>query len=132
MSEKIADPPNTTLDPKLDSMLEIQTPNDKSFIYCSMCSHVIGHTADRTEIHTQHTHLLTNPHGFVFNVGCFANALGCEISGTPEAADSWFMNYQWQVAGCAQCHNHLGWYFTQSLERAFFYGLILDRIQQDG
>lgn len=131
MSEKVLDPPKTTLDPKLSSMLEIQAPDDKNFIYCAACSHVIGHTKDQLEIRGQHAHILTNPHGFVFHVGCFSNALGCEISGTPEAADTWFMGYAWQIATCAECHTHLGWYFTSTGRVDYFYGLILDRIQQD-
>jgi hypothetical protein len=133
MSE-VKDPPNSTLDPQLRSMLEIQEPDDKSFIYCGTCSHVITAAGERTEVNGSHAHNFTNPHGFSFNVGCFGNALGCDISGRPEAADTWFMGYFWRVANCAECHSHLGWYFVlgpASESGDAFYGLILDRIQED-
>jgi len=72
--------------------------------------------------------------GYLFHIGCFSEALGCSIAGTPEAADSWFMGFQWRIAACSECQRHLGWYFdrvTPGSETDFFYGLILDRIQHE-
>jgi hypothetical protein len=129
MSE-IKDTPSK-LDPDLESMLELPTTDDKGFIYCATCSTVITRAAERTDVNGSHAHHFTNPHGFQFHVGCFANALGCTITGGPEAADSWFMGYVWRLALCAECQSHLGWYFRQTSGEHFFYGLILDRIQED-
>lgn len=112
-------------------MLEIQTPKDKSFIYCAACSNVLASSEDKIQINGSHTHHLTNPHGFEFNLGCFAEALGCDISGHGEAADSWFMGFVWRLATCAACHTHLGWYFSQATGENYFYGLILDNIQEE-
>ena len=131
MSE-IRDPADTTLDPKLQSLLENTTePDDKGYIYCATCSHIITRAVERTQINASHEHYCTNPHGFEFHVGCFSEALGCDILGDAQAADSWFMGYAWRLAACAQCHTHLGWYFTHNSTDSYFYGLILDRIQQD-
>ncbi len=130
MSE-IKDPPASTLDPKLRSMLEIDDSNDKNFIYCGQCSHVITQATQRIDVNGSHAHFFTNPFGIEFHVGCFAQALGCDISGRAEAADTWFMGYFWRVASCAECHAHLGWYFAQASGEDYFYGLILDRIQED-
>ena len=121
----------TGLDPKLKSMLELEDKDDKNFIYCAQCSNVITSVAEKISVAGNHAHHLTNPHGFEFNVGCFQQALGCDISGQPEAADSWFMGYVWRYASCAQCHIHLGWYFTQSSGDNAFYGLILDNLQEE-
>jgi len=52
------------------------------------------------------------------------------ISGSPQAADSWFLGFQWRLANCAECRRHLGWYFDRPGDE-FFFGLILDRIQHD-
>ena len=125
-------PDQSQLDPKLESMLEIQTPKDKSFIYCKACSNVVTTPSERIMINASHDHYCTNPHGFAFHLGCFAQALGCDISGQGEAADSWFMGYVWQLATCSQCQTHLGWYFTSSQNSStnYFYGLILDNIQE--
>ena len=131
MSEEITKPPSSTLDPKLGSMLDIEDAEDKRFIYCATCSEVITTAAQRIEMQGGHTHNFTNPHGIPFHLGCFGNALGCEISGVPEAADSWFMGYFWRLASCAECHTHLGWFFARSSGEDSFYGLILDHIQED-
>ena len=112
-------------------MLELDDSHDKNFIYCGQCSHVITQAAQRIEVNGSHAHLFTNPYGIEFHVGCFAQALGCDISGAAEAADTWFMGYFWRIASCAECHAHLGWYFAQANGEDYFYGLILDRIQED-
>ena len=125
------DPPISTLDPKLRSMLEIEDADDKNFVYCGTCSHVITRGDERIEVNGSFGHHFTNPHGFSFHVGCFGNALGCDISGAPEAADTWFMGYFWRIATCAECQTHLGWYFARSSGEDYFYGLIMDRIQED-
>ncbi len=128
MSE-VKDPPASTLDPKLRSMLDMEEAEDKNFIYCAACSNTITKTEHKIEVNGSHDHSFVNPHNFRFHIGCFAQALGCDISGDPQAADSWFMGFVWRLASCAQCHNHLGWYFSRGSD--FFYGLILNRIQED-
>lgn len=128
---EVKNPDQSILDPKLKSMLEIQTPKDKNFIYCSACSNVIASPADRISVNGSHDHHFMNPHGFEFHLGCFAEALGCDISGNGEAADSWFMGFVWRLATCAQCHTHLGWYFSRPGGETYFYGLILANIQEE-
>ncbi len=130
MSE-VKDPPASTLDPKLKSLLDLPAQSEKDYIYCAACSHVITYASEKTEVNGAHSHYCVNPHGFEFNVGCFANALGCDISGHPEAADSWFMGYVWRLASCGQCRVHLGWYFSAAAGEHYFYGLILDKIQSE-
>ncbi len=133
MSE-IKDPPNTTLDPKLRSLLDDQSEDKRgNYIYCANCSHVLTTSDQRIDVNGSHEHYCTNPHGFEFHLGCFAEALGCDISGQAYAADSWFMGYAWRLAACAECHTHLGWYFAVTADGtpAYFYGLILDRIQEE-
>lgn len=130
MSE-VKDPDQSTLDPKLKSMLEIGEPKDKNFIYCATCSHVITRAAERIEVNGSHDHTFINPHGYEFHLGCFAQALGCDISGAPEAADTWFAGFVWRLATCAECHVHLGWYFSRPSGDNAFYGLILNAIQED-
>ncbi len=114
------------LDPKLKEIVE---ETDRNFIYCGTCSNVIARDGDRIEVAGGHDHEFSNPYGIRFHIGCFAQALGCTISGEQVAADTWFAGFQWQHASCADCRMHLGWYFARADE--FFYGLILDRIQHD-
>ena len=114
------------LDPKLK---EIVDETDRNFIYCGTCSSVIARDVDRIEIGGTHAHQFTNPFDIQFHIGCFAQALGCSISGERIAAETWFPGFQWQHATCAECRTHLGWYFDRADD--YFYGLILDRIQND-
>jgi hypothetical protein len=126
---EVSDPNVSNLDPNLKTILESNEEEDRDFIFCAQCSNVVSRASARVEVNGSHTHLCTNPYGLEFNVGCLENALGCDISGRPEAADTWFFGYQWHIASCASCQTHLGWYFTTSDH--YFYGLILDRIQED-
>ncbi len=126
---EVKDPTRSTLDPRLKSMLDIHEAEHKNFVYCALCSNVISRTEFKISVNGSHDHHCTNPHNIQFHLGCFAQSPGCDISGSPQAADSWFMGYVWQLASCAQCHNHLGWYFSRDHDT--FYGLILGRIQED-
>jgi hypothetical protein len=117
------------LDPRLQEIVERERAEDKDLVYCGACSHVIARKADGQPVNGSHAHHFTNPYGIHFHVGCYAEALGCTISGQPTAADSWFPGFFWRLASCAECQNHLGWYFERPGEH--FYGLILDRIQHD-
>jgi len=125
----VLDKERQALDPKLKDLLQESEGSDGGFVYCALCSHVIARQADRIEVNGAHAHLLTNPHGFRFNVGCFSNALGCAISGDREAADSWFEGFCWRICSCEECHAHLGWYFDRG--EHYFYGLILSNVQTD-
>ncbi len=122
------------LEPKLADLLKDEQEDKKDYIYCAVCSTVIGRRSDRMEVNGSHDHHFTNPYGLLFHVGCFSQALGCEIVGPPQRADTWFMGFQWRIANCADCRRHLGWYFDRIVPPGgeFFYGLILDRIQHEG
>ena len=124
------DTPVAPLDPKLKAILESQNEEPEGYIYCIACASVITSADQKIEMGGRHDHYLSNPHGFEFHVGCFANALGCDISGPPEPADSWFQGYQWQLATCANCQAHMGWFYTATHGDNYFYGLVLDHIEE--
>lgn len=130
MMAEVVDKERQGLDPTLHSFLERQRQDDKDYIYCAVCSAVIGRGGDRIEVNGGHDHHFVNPLGLQFHLGCFREALGCEIVGAPHSADSWFMGFRWRIANCSECRRHLGWYFDRK-DAAYFYGLILDRIQHD-
>ena len=125
-----------TIDPKLAEVIDASAPDEsqhdesrpkEGFVFCSACSHVIGHIQDRIEVQGAHEHTCTNPYGYVHRFGCLRDAPGCAVGGKPQAADSWFPGFRWQLASCGRCDTHMGWFFERRGEH--FYGLILDRIQ---
>lgn len=122
---------NVDLDPKLRAMLGVDDKDDKNYVFCALCSHVITRVSEKIAVSGKHAHFLSNPHGIEFHVGCFGQALGCDLSGRPEAADSWFMGFLWHYASCSGCHAHMGWYFSQPSSDNAFYGLILDNLQEE-
>ncbi len=97
------------------------------FIICARCHTPITHFEHRIEVQHSHHHRFTNPNGLVFNIGCFAQALGCMIVGDPTQTFSWFPGYNWQYAFCEGCGEHLGWYYQTSGSN-FFYGLIAEKL----
>jgi len=89
---------------------------------CRACEAAIASIDDRIEIAGAHAHTFVNPHGHVFEIGCFARADGCTTLGPASAFFSWFPGYAWRVAVCAGCRTHLGWSFGEAPD---FWGLVL-------
>lgn len=125
--DMVQDVERETLDPKLKELIDDESRPKEGFLFCTACSHVIGHVQDRIEVQGSFEHTCTNPHGYVHRFGCHRDAPGCAIGGDRQAADSWFRGFHWRLASCANCGTHMGWLFDR--QEAHFFGLILDRIQ---
>jgi hypothetical protein len=106
---------------------EEQTGRDDLGLLCANCGQTITRREHRVSRGGSHQHTFTNPHGLVFDIGCFSEAPGCVQEGEATLEWTWFDGFRWRVALCAQCHTHLGWgYHADGGEG--FYGLILERI----
>jgi len=102
--------------------------DEKGFLHCAECQYPITRKIDRTEINEKHQHVFANPHGYIYQIGCFVQALGCVAIGEEARHFSWFPGYTWRIALCGRCLTLLGWAF-RSHESQFF-GLILDKLTQ--
>ena len=116
------------LDPLLQKILDTTLKPSRRLLYCALCASAITTEEARTAMNGEHEHRFTNPHGFQFLIGCFSAAPGCAISGPANHADTWFPGCYWQIATCAECQQHLGWWFENPAGRGF-YGLILPRLK---
>lgn len=96
-------------------------------ILCRDCLHLVTRPSERLGIDGSHRHTFANPHGIVFEIGCFRSAEGCGRIGPRSAEFTWFAGHSWQVGVCAACLVHIGWHF-RSPGGGDFYGLILDRL----
>jgi hypothetical protein len=96
-------------------------------ILCRDCLHPVTRQDQRIGVDGSHRHTFANPHGIVFDIGCFRTADGCGRVGPRSEEFAWFAGYSWQVGVCAACLVHLGWHFA-SPGGGEFYGLILDRL----
>ena len=92
---------------------------------CAACGSSITTERARIEVSGSHRHTFVNPHGFVFEIGCFGEAPGCAGLGPAEAFFSWFPGYAWRVVVCRGCGVHLGWSYGDPVD---FWGLVLDRL----
>ncbi len=95
-------------------------------IRCRDCLFPITRQSRRIAVNGRRTHTFANPAGLVYTIGAFSGAGGCETSGIPSEAFTWFPSYRWRVAICRQCRNHLGWHFSRGTEG--FWGLILNHL----
>ncbi|MGA7143509.1 MAG: cereblon family protein [Desulfobacterales bacterium] len=99
----------------------------EEYIRCRQCRNIIASPDDRITIQGSHRHTFANPHGIVFEIGCFTGVKGCGHVGAPSDEFSWFSGYSWRVAVCFMCLTHLGWLFAAHGKESF-HGLILDRL----
>jgi len=106
---------------------ESEDSDEANFLLCNKCKHPITKEENRIQINEKHQHVFANPHGHVFQIGCFSCAPGCFEFGEKTSYFTWFPGYAWQAALCSNCGDLLGWVF-QSKEFQFF-GLILDKIK---
>ena len=98
-------------------------------LLCARCRSPITSTDLRIEVMGLHVHHCENPHGYVYDIGCFAAATGCVIVSNPSSEWSWFPGYRWQIEACARCREHLGWLFSR--HDGSFHGFIVDRLVEE-
>jgi hypothetical protein len=72
-----------------------------------------------------HEHTFRNPVGISFQIALYSDAPGAMDFGEPTMEATWFPKYAWSSAHCAQCKNHLGWWFHGPNK---FAGLITNRL----
>jgi hypothetical protein len=104
-----------------------EVPEEEPYILCRQCHQAITRPEERIVMQGSHRHTFANPHGIVFEIGCFKNVRGCGYAGSASDEFTWFAGYSWRVCFCNMCLTHLGWMFG-SKEGNIFHGLILDRI----
>jgi hypothetical protein len=106
-----------------------ETPEEEPYILCRQCHQAITRPEERIVMQGSHRHTFANPHGIVFEIGCFKSVRGCGYAGSASDEFTWFAGYRWRVCFCSMCLTHLGWIFG-SKAGDIFHGLILDRIIQ--
>ncbi len=114
-------------DSQAGSNVEIQTfEQEQEIIVCAFCNHYIADPSDQIQVNQSFRHTFANPHGYIFEIGCFSDASGCKSTSISSNDFSWFIGYSWEIVVCSQCSNHLGWFFSSSTDS--FYGLILEKL----
>ena len=115
------------LDSLVEDQIEEKFSDDEEYILCRQCLHRITSPTEQIVVQGSHRHTFANPHGIVFEIGCFGSAGGCGHVGSASGEFTWFKGFSWRVAVCGRCLTHLGWLFISTGFESF-HGLILDRL----
>lgn len=92
---------------------------------CASCLNRVANERNRFAIGGKDEFSFSNPEGFHFDIITFSETKGCRETGVPTLQYTWFPGHAWSYCNCAQCGQHLGWYYTGQHQ---FAGLIKDRI----
>lgn len=103
-------------------------PTPGEGLLCRRCGKLVTTEAARIARRDAHRHTRINPHGFVFELGCFSDAPGARESSEPTLEFTWFEGLAWRMADCRGCGAHLGWSFEGQGDH--FWGLVLDRLSR--
>lgn len=120
--------PELDNDARIEEILgsqQVQEEQEDENLYCFICSQIITQTRNRISVEGVHKHTFTNPGGYLFEIGCFREAQGCEQTGEFTDFYSWFDGFAWRYAVCRSCRVHLGWVYRGS---DTFFGLVLNRL----
>jgi hypothetical protein len=104
-------------------------PKTEPAILCRACGFVVTTARHRMAVQGTHEHRFMNPAGFLYHIGCFAEAVGCVTVGPASHEYPWFPGFAWRLALCGGCRGHLGWHFRGE-DGVGFFGLILDRLHE--
>ncbi|BDQ37897.1 hypothetical protein SYK_22570 [Pseudodesulfovibrio nedwellii] len=108
-------------EPKQDPAAE--TSEDRTRLLCKACRSRITRQDLGMEVDGSHRHVFFNPHGEVFELGCFASAKNILPTGPRSDEFTWFPGFEWQVIACTGCLTQLGWRYTG--QHGGFFGLIV-------
>ena len=126
----LREPPDRQRDEAPNGYVEDETEEkaaEEEGILCRQCHSILTSPTERIVVQGSHQHTFANPHGIVFEIGCFGAVRGCGYAGPATDEFSWFKGFSWRVAVCVMCLTHLGWFF-ESRGGGNFHGLILDRL----
>jgi hypothetical protein len=115
---------------QLDDQTELdllERTKEEKVLRCAFCDAAITKDSHRVERGGSWRHMFTNPAGYIYEIGCYRSASGCEIFGDYSKEFTWFKGYLWCYAVCGSCYRHLGWHFSAD-ENPEFFGLILKHL----
>ena len=105
---------------------------EEEVMICRLCNNAVTRPFHRIIVDNSFSHAFANPHGHVFEIGCFSKAEGCVSVSDSSSEFTWFPGYSWKIGACTGCAAHLGWVFSLdnpgSDNLTYFYALILDKL----
>ncbi len=128
------------MDDRFDDELEVELEEDvfeqeeeellgkESDLFCKFCGKKITNYKFAIDVNGKFKHICVNPHGILFEIGCFSKAYNCNGIGQSTYEFTWFPGYAWKILVCSGCLSHLGWQYSGP---DIFYGLILQNLTEE-
>jgi hypothetical protein len=123
------DTPSASGDVERLDRAEPVTGETGGVLVCKVCRSKITRRNLGMEVNGSHRHVFFNPHGQVFELGCFASAKNILPTGPKTSEFTWFSGFDWQVVACTGCITQLGWRYTGP--HGGFFGLILSSLIEE-
>lgn len=114
----------------VDESSDPKVGEDRRALVCRVCRSRITRRDLAMPVNGSHRHVFFNPHGMVFELGCFASAKNVLPTGQKTDEFTWFPGHVWQAVACTGCMAHLGWRYYGG-EGGGFYGLILAALMEE-
>lgn len=92
---------------------------------CAWCMNRVANERDRFNVGGKNEFTFANPEGIAFDIITFSQTVGCRETGVPTRDYTWFEDHAWSYCECAECRQHLGWYYSGPHR---FVGLIKSRL----
>ncbi|UCG12268.1 MAG: hypothetical protein JSU72_17495 [Deltaproteobacteria bacterium] len=95
---------------------------------CAFCTLLITYSDRLIRVDGKDRHLFVNPAGLECDFYTFAFCPGSIPYGEATEVHTWFPGYQWRMAFCRQCGQHLGWYYQAlsiSSQPRHFWGILV-------
>lgn len=112
-----------------DKRADLDTEEHGSVLVCKVCRSRITRRDLGMEVNGSHRHVFFNPHGDVFELGCFASAKNVLPTGPRTEEFTWFPGFVWQVVACTGCVTQLGWRYTGA--GGGFFGFIVNTLMEE-
>jgi hypothetical protein len=117
--------PRSIAEPEPQSDTATATGDTADDWLCTWCQNRVANEKDRFAYNGKDEFTFRNPEGIRFEIITFSRTIGCREAGVPKLEHTWFPGYAWSYCQCNRCGQHLGWYYSGTLE---FAGLIIARV----
>ena len=104
---------------------------EEANLLCKICGNKITNYKYVIEVKGKYKHICVNPHGILFEIGCFSKVFNCHGTGVSTYEFTWFPGFAWRILLCNSCLTHLGWEYSGK-DMGVFYGLILQNLIEGG
>jgi hypothetical protein len=114
------------------SVLNKMGGNGAKAYLCGACDGLVTHSDQLLAVEGNNRHVFVNPAGVECDFYTFSSCPGAIALGEATEAHTWFSGYEWCLAFCAHCGQHMGWHYeaVSAWKRPFtFWGILVSHLK---